>query len=181
MAISRKDATWTNTETSRASVPWLPGQGGCKFGDLRGRHTFRFGSESRLSWLCGVSPGAPAWAGCWGRGLARLSGHGGVSVRCQWRDEAEEQQREPVRIPVIGAELGGDVRDLVQVQDPGDGVADGGHGPVRAADAAGVLPEDDIADVTVHLTRPVAPQVSSQLCPASRALGHAFVAPHRAP
>jgi HEPN/Toprim N-terminal domain 1 len=48
------------------------GQGGCKFGDLHGRHTFRFGSESRLSWLCGVPPGAPAgraagvagWRGC---------------------------------------------------------------------------------------------------------------------
>src|SRR5260370_14450804 len=24
--LSRKDATWTNTETSRASVPWLPGR-----------------------------------------------------------------------------------------------------------------------------------------------------------
>jgi hypothetical protein len=46
---------------------------------------------------------------------------------------------------VAGAELGGDVRDAVQVKDAGDGVADGGHGPVRAAGAAGVLPEYDIA------------------------------------
>ena len=29
----------------------------------------------------------------------------------------------------------------------GDGVADGGHGAVRAADAAGVLAEYDITDI----------------------------------
>ena len=45
------------------------------------------------------------------------------------------------------AELSGDVRDPVQVEDAGDGVADGGHGPVRAADAAGVFAEYDIASV----------------------------------
>ena len=64
-----------------------------------------------------------------------LSGHGGVSVRRQWRHEAEELQRELVGVAVAGAELGGDVRDLVQVEDAGDGVADGGHGPVRAGPA----------------------------------------------
>jgi hypothetical protein len=48
---------------------------------------------------------------------------------------------------VAGAELSGDVRDAVQVKDADDGVADGSHGPVRAADAAGVLPEYDIADL----------------------------------
>jgi len=58
-----------------------------------------------------------------------FSGPGGVSVRGQRGDEAEEQQRELVWIPAIGAELGGDVRDPVQVEDAGDGVADGGHGP----------------------------------------------------
>jgi hypothetical protein len=46
---------------------------------------------------------------------------------------------------VAAAQLGGDVRYLVQVQDPDDRVADGGHGLVRAADAAGVFPEADIA------------------------------------
>ena len=64
---------------------------------------------------------------------------------------------------MAGAELGGDVRDPVQVKDAGDGVADGGHGPVRAADAAGVLPEDDITDIMVHLDGPVAAQVSEQV------------------
>jgi len=83
----------------------------------------------------------PAWR-------AGLSGHGGISIRRQWRHEAEELQRELVRVAVAGAELGGDVRDAVQVKDAGDGVADGGHGPVRAADAAGVLPEYDIAERT---------------------------------
>ena len=80
-----------------------------------------------------------------------FSGHGGVSVRCQWRDEAEELQRELVRVAVIGAELRGDVRHLVQVEDACDGVADGGHGPVRAADAAGILTEYDITDIMVHV------------------------------
>jgi hypothetical protein len=63
------------------------------------------------------------------------------SVRRQRCHEAEEPQRELVRVAVAGAEPGGDVRDAVQVKDAGDGVADGGHGPVRAADPAGVLPE----------------------------------------
>jgi hypothetical protein len=75
------------------------------------------------------------------------SGHGRVSVRCQGCHEAEELQRELVRVAVAGAELGGDVRDPVQVEHAGDGVADGGHGPVRAADAAAVLPEYDITDL----------------------------------
>jgi hypothetical protein len=64
---------------------------------------------------------------------------------------------------VAGAELGGNVRDAVQVKDAGDGVADGGYGPMRAADAAGVPPEFDIADVMVHLDGPVAAQVSEQV------------------
>ena len=45
----------------------------------------------------------------------------------------------------------------------GDGVTDGGHGPVRAAGAAGVLPEHDITDIMVHLDGPVAAQVSEQV------------------
>ena len=68
------------------------------------------------------------------------SGHSGVSGQCQWCGEAEELQREPVGVAVAGAQLRGDVRYLVQVQDPDDGVADGGLGLVRAADAAARLP-----------------------------------------
>ena len=68
---------------------------------------------------------------------------------------------------MAGAELCGDVRDAVQVEDAGDGVADGGHGPVRAAGAAGVLPECDIADIVVHFYGPVAAQVSEQVAGAS--------------
>ena len=48
---------------------------------------------------------------------------------------------------MASAQLGGDIGHLVQVQDPDDGVAYGGQGLVRAADAAGVLPEADITDV----------------------------------
>ena len=92
-----------------------------------------------------------------------LSGHGGVSVRRQRCHEAEELQRELVRVSVIGAELGGGVRDLVQVKDSGDGVADGGHGPVRAADAAGILPEYDITDIMMHFDGPVAAEIGEQV------------------
>ena len=92
-----------------------------------------------------------------------LLGHGGVSVRRQRCREAKEPQRELVGVAVAGAELSGDVRDPVQVKDAGDGVADGGHGPVRAADAAGVLPEYDITDIMMHLDGPVAAQVSEQV------------------
>ena len=88
------------------------------------------------------------------RGLPSLawplsrSGHGGVSgQRRLWRGEAEELERELVRVAVVDAQLGGDVRYLVQVQDPDDRVADGGLGLVRAADAAGVLAEADITDI----------------------------------
>src|SRR5260370_5537932 len=45
---------------------------------------------------------------------------------------------------------------------PVPGVADGGHGLVRAAGAAGVLPENDITDIVMHLDRPVAAEVSQQ-------------------
>src|SRR6266700_7357023 len=86
----------------------------------------------------------PAW-------LAPLSGHGRVSLWRQRGHEAEKLQRELVGVAVIGAELGGDIRDLVQVEDAGDGIADGGHGPVRAAGAAGVLPENDITVIVMHL------------------------------
>src|SRR5260221_7886340 len=89
-----------------------------------------------------VGRGALLW-----RWRLPCSGHGRVSVGRQWRDEAEELQRKLVRIPVIGAELRGDVRHPVQVQDADDGVADGGHGLVRATGAAGVLPEYDITDI----------------------------------
>ena len=82
-----------------------------------------------------------------GWGVLSRSGHGGASGRCQWCGEAEELQREPVGVAVAGAQLRGDVRYLVQVQDPDDRVADGGLGLVRAADAAGVFPEGDITDV----------------------------------
>jgi hypothetical protein len=104
---------------------------------------------------------------------AGLSGHGGVSVRHQRGHQAEEQQRELVRVAVIGAELGGDVRDPVQVEDPGDGVADGGHGPVCAAGAAGILPEHDITDIMVYLDGPVAAETGQQ---ASRSAAPAWPA-----
>ena len=74
---------------------------------------------------------------------------------------------------MAGAELGGDVRDAVQVEDSGDGVADGGHGPVRAADAAGVLPEYDITDIMMHLDGPVAAQIGEQVSGACLARGQA--------
>lgn len=64
---------------------------------------------------------------------------------------------------MVGAELGGDVRHPVQVQDADDGVADGGHGLVRAAGAAGILPEHDITDIIVHLNRPVAAEIGQQV------------------
>src|ERR1019366_6034605 len=91
------------------------------------------------------------------------SGHGGVPVRCQWHGETEELEREPVGVAVAAAQLGGDVRYPVQVQDPDDGVADGGLGLVRAADAAGVLAEGDITDVVVHFDGPVAAEVCEQV------------------
>jgi hypothetical protein len=47
-----------------------------------------------------------------------------------------------------------------EVEDAGGGVADGGHGPVRAADSAGILPEHDIAGVVMHFDGPVAAEVS---------------------
>src|SRR5271156_2725160 len=79
------------------------------------------------------------------------SGHGRVSgQRRLWRGEAEELEREPVGVAVADAQLRGDVRYLMQVQDADDRVADGGHGLVRAADAAGVLAEGDITDIVVH-------------------------------
>src|ERR1019366_506656 len=85
--------------------------------------------------------------------------------------QAEELQRKPVGVAVAGAQLGGDVRYLMQVQDPDDGVADRGPGLVRAADPAGIFPEDDVADIMMHLNRPVAAQVSSRY--ASRSPGPA--------
>ena len=79
------------------------------------------------------------------------SGHGVVSgKRRLWCGEAEELQREPVGVAVVDAQLRGKVRYPVQVQDADDGVADGSLGLVCAADAAGVFPEADIADVVVH-------------------------------
>jgi hypothetical protein len=71
--------------------------------------------------------------------------------RRQRGHEAEELHRELIRVAVIRAEPGGDVRDPVQVEDADDGVADGGHGPVRAAGAAGVFPEHDITNILVHV------------------------------
>ena len=70
---------------------------------------------------------------------------------------------------MASAQLGGDIGHLVQVQDPDDGVADGGQGLVRAADAAGVLPEADITDVMVHFYGPVATQVRQQVTGAGQA------------
>lgn len=92
------------------------------------------------------------------------SGHGGVSgQRRLWRGEAGELEREPAGVAVVDAQLGGDVRYLVQVQDPGDRVADGGLGLVRAADTAGVLTEAGITEVMVHFDCPVAAQVRQQV------------------
>jgi len=91
------------------------------------------------------------------------SGHGRVAVRRQGCHQAGQLHRELVRVAVIGAELGGDVRDLVQAEDAGDGVADGGHRALRAAVAAGILPGHDITDIVVHLDGPVAAQVSEQV------------------
>lgn len=54
-----------------------------------------------------------------------------VSARCQGCGEAEDLEREPVGVAVVAAQLRGDVRDLVQVQDADNGVADGGLGLVR--------------------------------------------------
>ncbi len=68
-----------------------------------------------------------------------------------------------VRVAVAGAELCGDVRDFAQVEDADDRVADGGQGAVRAADAAGVLAEDDVADIVVHFDGPVAAQAGEQV------------------
>src|SRR5207302_5336257 len=96
-------------------------------------------------------------------GRVALSGHGGVSVRRQRGHEAEKLQGELVRVAVIGAELGGDVRDPVQVKDAGHGVADGGHGPVRAAGAAGILPEYDVTDIMMDLNCPVAAEIGEQV------------------
>src|ERR1017187_1138076 len=61
------------------------------------------------------------------------------------------------------AQLRGDVRYPVQVQDADDGVADGGLGLISAADAAGVFPEADITDIMVHFYGPVAAQVREQV------------------
>jgi hypothetical protein len=58
-----------------------------------------------------------------GSGVLSRSGHGGVSGQCQWCGEAGELQREPAWVAMAGAQLRGDVRYLVQVQDPDDGVA----------------------------------------------------------
>src|SRR6266571_2758364 len=132
---------------------------------------------NRLScfcWSCGVFLSTRSGVPCRGHGGWRRQVTAGFpfgdSQRCH---EAKEPQRELVRVAVAGAELSGDVRDPVQVQDAGDGVADGGHGPVRAADAAGVLPEYDIADVMMHLDGPVAAQVSEQVSGAGLARGQA--------
>src|ERR1017187_3994188 len=102
------------------------------------------------------------------------SGHGGVSGRHQGPGEAEELQREPVGVAVAAAQLRGDAGYPVQVQDPDDGVADGGLGLVRAADAAGILPEADITDVLqVYFDGPVAAEVCEQVSGAGLARGQA--------
>ena len=65
-----------------------------------------------------VRPGVPGFTAGGPALLAwRLSrsGHCGVSGRRQWRGEAEEPEREPVRVTVAGAQLGGDIGDPVEV------------------------------------------------------------------
>ena len=102
--------------------------------------------------------GLLSWAGA---GSARVAGVAGSVVRSRQglgsvsdgRHQAEQLHRELVRVAVIGAELGGDVRDLVQVKDPGDGVACDTRSHEMSVLVKGGLA--DAGDIATGCVRPV--------------------------
>jgi hypothetical protein len=130
--------------------------------------------------VCKVGPRVAVWCSClllrWSRccgfrGFCRAAFPGSRfclgEASCRWRGaepgEAEELEREPVRVPSGGAELGGDAGDAEEPERAQDGVADGGECLGRGGGAVPVLAEREVAGIVVHLYRPVASQVGEQV------------------